>query len=781
MTDRSGQRSADAHAFNAASWAVLAGALLAVTLSLALAAYRLDLPSPGWSLNNRSMPGQQFTFSDKLTTGPTPIQRNDVLVAVDGQPIAAIVERALTWNPQPPPGWVAGGTAHYTVRRAGALVTLAVPLVTNASMFALFRSGSELADALVLSIVGGFGLLVFLRRPRDSAARLLFLFCALLPSSAIHTEQWDLFDAPAYWGEALLSALLWTFVIGLLLMHLALVFPVSKPVLRRHARLVPVLLYSLAPSIFLIALVASGDWATAFWPTYNILDPVWSSLGLLVIIASVAHSFLAVRDPLPRAQMRWVALGLLVGLLGPNIILYYLQNWLFPADTWLDSWSHLFVLALPLSLGIAILRYRLWDIDILLNRTLVYGALTLSLVALYMLIVVGFGTLLQAQGNPALALLATALIAVLFAPLRNRVQRGINHLMYGDRDDPYAVLARLGQRLGATLAPTTVLPTIVETVAHALKLPYAAITLKHADGFAWGAAHGQRGGAPLCLPLVYQGELVGQLLLAPRRPGEAFTPAERRLLDDLAPQIGLAVQAVRLTTDLQRSRTQLVTAREEERRRLRRDLHDGLGPQLASLTLKLETARNRVVDPTTDALLVDITTRMQAAVADIRRLVYALRPPALDEFGLVAALREAAAQYSYQDAGGLSIRLAAPDSVPPLPAAVEVAAYRIAQEALTNVVRHARASTCTIRLTLDEPAGVLDLVVEDDGRGLNGRRAAGIGLTSMRERADELGGSCTITTRPPGGTCVWARLPCSMEDTAATRAAAARAAAAAEG
>jgi signal transduction histidine kinase len=289
--------------------------------------------------------------------------------------------------------------------------------------------------------------------------------------------------------------------------------------------------------------------------------------------------------------------------------------------------------------------------------------------------------------------------------------------------------------------------------------------LKYADGFDLMASYGRPVGDPLCLPLRYQGEAVGQLLLAPRRPGEAFNPAERRLLEDLAHQAGLAVQAVRLTADLQRSRTQLVTAREEGRRRLRRDLHDGLGPQLASLTLKVETARNRLAgDPATDTLLRDIATRMQAAVADIRRLVYALRPPALDEFGLVAAVREAAAQYTYQGTGGLEIHLDAPECLPPLPAAVEVATYRILQEALTNVVRHAQARTCTIRLALDEASGLLDLVVEDDGRGLDGRRGVGVGLASMRERAEELGGTCAIATRPAGGTRVWARLPYRVGD-----------------
>ncbi len=203
-----------------------------------------------------------------------------------------------------------------------------------------------------------------------------------------------------------------------------------------------------------------------------------------------------------------------------------------------------------------------------------------------------------------------------------------------------------------------------------------------------------------------------------------------------------------------------MTAREEERRRLRRDLHDGLGPQLAALTLKLETARNRLgSDPLAETLLAELTQRTQAAVADIRRLVYALRPPALDELGLVSALAEQAAQYSQN---GLSVSVEAPEQLPPLPAAVEVAAYRIVQEALTNVVRHARANACVLRIALDETAGVLCPDVWDDGHGLPSTLRQGVGLQSMRERAEELGGMCTVENVPAGGVRVRALLPCRV-------------------
>lgn len=231
---------------------------------------------------------------------------------------------------------------------------------------------------------------------------------------------------------------------------------------------------------------------------------------------------------------------------------------------------------------------------------------------------------------------------------------------------------------------------------------------------------------------------------------------------DLAPQIGIAVHAARLTTDLQRltidlqsSRERLVTAREEERRRLRRDLHDGLGPQLSSQTLTLSAIKKLLrQDPdTAEQLLIDATTHAQEAIADIRRLVYALRPPALDDLGLLAALQEQMSQYH---ASGIVLTLDAPEALPPLPAAIEMACYRIVQEALTNVVRHAHANSATVHLRLQE-----NLVVEvrDNGLGLPPGVRSGVGLSSMHERAEELGGTCLVETMATGGTCVRARLP----------------------
>lgn len=515
------------------------------------------------------------------------------------------------------------------------------------------------------------------------------------------------------------------------------------------------------------------------WP------PLPTALSFSLIFGPAVYAqvyrYRRISGPVERQQAKWAIGGLLlaaIGFVALNVWLATQHNrWseaspirAVLADFLFNTAFTLAFAGIPVALAVAVFKYRLFAIDPIINRALVYGGLTVGIVGLYILIVGGVGAIFRTGGNLAISLVATGVVAILFQPLRGWLQRGANRLLYGERDEPYAVIARLGQRLGGTLAPDAILPTIVETVAGALKLPYAAIALWRAGvmtiaaeypaaaavvprGFAVRALH--------TLPLAYQGERVGELRLA-LRPGETgFGPADRRLLADLARQAGVAVHAARLATDLQRSHERLVLAREEERRRLRRDLHDGLGPRLAALTLRLDTAHDLLADdPQAAALLTDLAERMAEAVADIRRLVYALRPPTLDDLGLIGALHQAAESYR---PGGLRIdvEVRGPEDslLPPLPAAVEVAAYRIAQEALTNVVKHAGARRCTIRLTFAAASWTLLIEIDDDGGGIATGQPGGVGLRSMRERAEELGGVCIIMPLPEGGTRVRVLLP----------------------
>jgi signal transduction histidine kinase len=500
------------------------------------------------------------------------------------------------------------------------------------------------------------------------------------------------------------------------------------------------------------------------------------NLGIALTTAGFAASVLALGARFRRSRgaererMKWLLYA--VGLTVAGAVMAAAAPALVPLSEALSAElglvaTNLGIASIAAAVGIAILRHRLYDINLVINRTLVYGALTGGVAMVYLLVAGGLGVLLQASGSLGLSLLGVGIVALVVQPARDQLQRAVNRLMYGERDDPYAVLSRLGQRLEAALAPEAVLLNIVETVAQTLKLPYAAIALARAGevqapgaDFPVVAAFGVPAGETLRLPLAYQGEVIGRLLVGPRA-GERLSAVDRRLLADLARQAGVAAHAVRLTADLQRSRERLVSAREEERRRLRRDLHDGLGSQLAALHLRADTAVAMIpADPdAAQAVVAELRDEIRAAVADIRRLVYELRPPALDELGLAGALRALAAQCSAP--GGLRVAVEAPEALPPLPAAVEVAAYRIAQEALANVVRHAGAARASLRL---EVAEALQLDIADDGRGLPADYRAGVGLGSMRERAAELGGSVGVSNRPTGGAQVVVRLPLARAD-----------------
>ncbi len=375
------------------------------------------------------------------------------------------------------------------------------------------------------------------------------------------------------------------------------------------------------------------------------------SLGMTLLlfgnVVALASQILRLRHArgTERQQLKWFMFAAVPLVVGLSIITLDLIVANFTTDFWLrtehilPSWQvfRMFfyvavfgLLFVPVFTYIAILKHHLYDIDVVINRTLVYGALTACVVLIYVLAVGTLGALFQARGNLGVSLLATGAVALLFQPLRGRLQRVVNRLMYGERDEPYTVVSRLGRRLEATLAPDAVLPTVVETIAQALKLPYVALLLKERGGYRTAAACGSPTGEPAALPLVYQGEEIGRLVVAPRSPGEGLSDADRRLLGDLARQAEVAVHAVRLTADLQRSRERLVTTREEERRRLRRDLHDGIGPTLTGLALQLNAARKLVAgDRMRDAeqTLARLERRTQETIAEMRRLIYGLRPP----------------------------------------------------------------------------------------------------------------------------------------------------------
>lgn len=416
---------------------------------------------------------------------------------------------------------------------------------------------------------------------------------------------------------------------------------------------------------------------------------------------------------------------------------------------------------LPVAIGVAVVRHRLFDIDRLISRTVLLVVLSTVVAGAYLAVVAVAGALLGEAVQLPASLVGVGVAAVLLAPLRTHLQQRVDRKLYGDRGDPYAVLTRLGREL-ELVQDAGSLRVVAATVRDALQLSGVAIEVEGGAGVALGSTAGGR----VELPLVAGGERVGRLLLGVRPGEDSLGRRDVRLLRDLAPAIAGVVRAVReteraarLAVDLQRSREQLVLAREEERRRLRRDFHDGLGPVLAGLVMRAETAAEVADRAVARALLAEVVDGARTALADVRQLVDGLRPPALDSLGLAGALE---AHLAGRPRTGPPVVLDVSAALPPLPAATEVAAYRIAVEAVANVDRHAAAASATV--TLGVAAGQLLVEVRDDGRGGARRDGPGMGLASMRERAAELGGSCTVSAAEGGGTVVRALLPVPRED-----------------
>ncbi len=426
---------------------------------------------------------------------------------------------------------------------------------------------------------------------------------------------------------------------------------------------------------------------------------------------------------------------------------------LFPlaGTTWVEPWMFaVTALPAPVAVAVAVLQRRLYDISFALNKTLTYLALSAVLAALYALVIVGVGIVLRDRGAPWLSLVAAAVVAVAFAPAREWLQGVVNRLTYGRWAAPAEVLGETGRRLADAADAPSLLEDLTRELVEGLGLrPCRSGTAP--TGCSPAAA--SRRPSTDQLPLHAYGEPVGILSWS----GRPLRGSERELLADLARQIGGVVHAGAVLDDLRQARQQLVLAREQERRRLRHDLHDGLGPALAGMGLQVDTVQALLAaGRSPDQRLEALRRGLADTVVEVRRIVEGLRPPAIDELGLFGAVSALGRQLT--EGAALVVDVDLPPEPLVLPAAVEVAAYRVAQEALTNVVRHAGATSC--RVTASVTSTRLVLEVRDDGAGGAEDLVAsnGVGLRSMRERAHQIGGR--VDVRSGGrGTCVTLTLP----------------------
>lgn len=404
----------------------------------------------------------------------------------------------------------------------------------------------------------------------------------------------------------------------------------------------------------------------------------------------------------------------------------------------------------------AVLRRRLEGVTVVVHHAFVFTVLGVLVVGVY---VVTVGVL--AAVGPDLSRFGAGVVAAVAAlmvqPLRARLQRGVDRLMHGDRRDPYQAVSRLAERAHRAPSLEGVLAAVASSTATSLRAVGVRV-----EAFGVWAEHPPDGegdgGARHHAALVAGDREIGSVAVA-LQPGRRLRADEERLLAELGRHAGVAVDAVHLAEQVAEHHRALVTAREEERRRLGRELHDDLGPTVAGLSMQLGALRPLVrSDP--DAVVARLARLEEASAAaldDIRRVAHELRPPVLDQVGLGRAVRQLAESLDL-------VAVAETLDHGPLPAAVELAAYRICAEALANAARH--SGSRSVRIQLRRAAGCLVVVVEDDGRGPGGHRTGGLGLSTMRERAEELGGTLTVRPGPSGGTVVTAMLPLS---TSATR------------
>ncbi|GAA4368418.1 sensor histidine kinase [Nocardioides caricicola] len=489
-----------------------------------------------------------------------------------------------------------------------------------------------------------------------------------------------------------------------------------------------------------ITLAAVFEWE-------QILSLFRVSIGLGLLTAAVVelrHRFGPAEE---RNGLGWLALG--------TTILAVSFVPVVSPQTWLPFWTtpilHLVSQTIfPAAVLVAVLRNRMWGLRLVVSRAVLAGLLAAGLLGLYIVTTLVLTRLLPSSDGLA-HLLAAGAVAVAVQPARLVAARRVHALVYGDATDPSRVVRRLGSQLVGSTSVEELLSGVTEDIGRSMRLESVTVDAEGIDPVRWGRPTE----APTSVDLRHRGERVGVIEVSPL-PGEALSARDLTTLRDLSSVVAAAVAVARAGADLAEMRLRLAAARLEERRVLRREIHDGLGPSLAGIRLGLQGARNLLAtDPEAgQVLLARLQDEVDAATNGVRSLSHHLLPPVLDELGLGAALTELAGRY---DGSGLHVDVEC-DRLEGLDPQVAAAAYGIASEATTNVARHADATHCWIS-AVRHVDGFLLLVIADDGRGVSADVTPGVGSRSMRERAEEQGGSLDVRPRPGGGTEVHATIP----------------------
>ena len=490
----------------------------------------------------------------------------------------------------------------------------------------------------------------------------------------------------------------------------------------------------------------------------SFLLPLVASL-IASLAAVIVRAIYSVGDE--RLQIKWFASGAAIVVV--SFLITITSGEVTPA--WISVFQSLAFIFLFSAIAIAVLKYRLYEIDVVINRAVVYGTLAVFITLIYAGIVVGVGTIVGGQSSKFLAAVAAAVIAIAFQPVRERSRRLANRLVYGKRATPYEVLSDFAERVAGTYAVDDALPRTAHILAEGMGARSADVWVRVGSEFrtagAWPSASASSvpvtedvvvPGATASAPVRYQGELLGALSVT-KAPGEALTSADEKLLADVASQAGLVLRNFGLIEELRASRQRLVTAQDEERRKIERNLHDGVQQQLVALNVQAGLlARVRKAEPSKVAEMAEqLQTRASEALDDLRDLARGIYPPLLADKGLGAALeaqaRKAAVPVSIET-----------DGVERYDQPVEAAVYFCTLEALNNIAKYADASRATVSLRRSD--GRLSFTVTDDGIGFDTTATSyGTGLQGMADRLDAIGGTLQVTSTPGSGTSVVGSIP----------------------
>jgi signal transduction histidine kinase len=522
---------------------------------------------------------------------------------------------------------------------------------------------------------------------------------------------------------------------------------------------------------------ASRFWAHPFLPFPDGLYP-WVTAAILILLpVTYVISIVAVIVRFARSsgderlQLKWFAAAavLVVAATIPTVVTNSLAA---------NVLQQLAFVCLYAAIGIAVLKYRLYEIDIVISKAVLYGSLAVFITAVYAALVVGVGTLAGNQRSPLLAALAAAVVAVAFQPARQWAGRLANRVVYGRRATPYQVLSRFAQRIGATYAAGDVLPQMAHIIAAGTGAERVMVWLRvddrlrpeassdgsprpaplAVDGLAAdglpvdGEAMPNLPGADLGVPVVHQGELLGAISIKMPK-GEPLRPGGEQLVADVASQAGLVLSNAGLIEDLRASRQRLVAAQDEERRRIERNIHDGAQQDLVAMAIKLRLAGTTVDEDPAEAkeIIGELQADAVGALENLRDLARGVYPPLLADLGLAAALSAQASK------SAVPVTVEA-DGIGRFGQDTEAAVYFCCLEALQNIAKYAHATSA--RISLQAQNGTLRFTVSDDGAGYDARHTPlGSGQRNMADRLAALGGRLEVRSAPRQGTTITAELP----------------------